>query len=89
MQEDEAVPPLEENSTPTLSISLRQVYEAVTSFKAGSAAGPSGLRGEHLKEARGRGEGGGERSSGYCSADLAGQCHGGRRGSEVITYAVT
>ena len=34
-----------------------QVYKAISSFKAGSAAGPSGLMGEHLKEARGKGEG--------------------------------
>ena len=51
-QEDEAVLPAEENSTPTLFILLRQVYEAVTSFKAGSAAGPSGLRGEQQLKGR-------------------------------------
>ena len=53
-QENETVPPAEDNITLALSISLRQ---AISSFKVGSAAGPSGLRGEHLKEARGKGEG--------------------------------
>ena len=33
------------------------MHEAVRGFKPGTAPGPSGLRGEHLKEARGRGEG--------------------------------
>ena len=60
-QEDKAVPPVAENTTPAIAISHIQVYEAVSSFKAGSAAGPSGLRGEHLMEARGKGDGRGAR----------------------------
>ena len=49
--------PEEAPSEPPFTCSSRQVYEAVRSFKAGTAAGPSGLRAEHLKEAKGRGEG--------------------------------
>jgi hypothetical protein len=56
-QVEVAAPPAEENSTPPIVLTSRQVYEAVRSFKAGTAAGPSGLRAEHLKEAKGRGEG--------------------------------
>ena len=51
-QVDKAVPLVAENTTPALAISHRQVYGAVSSFKTGSAAGLSGLRGEYLKEAR-------------------------------------
>jgi hypothetical protein len=56
-QVEVAAPPAGENTTPPISLSCRQIYEAIRSFKAGTAAGPSGLRGEHLKEAKGRGEG--------------------------------
>ena len=54
-QVEEAVLPPGENTNSALLISQRQVYNAIRSFKAGSAAGPSGLEGKHLKEARGRG----------------------------------
>ena len=50
-------PPQEENTVSPISFNSREVYEAIASFKAGTAAGPSGLKAEHLKEAKGRGEG--------------------------------
>ena len=56
-QVDDAVIPEEDITTPAITITSRQIYEAIDSFKAGSAAGPSGLRGECLKEARGKGRG--------------------------------
>ena len=56
-QVEEATLPAEENTTWPLAVSYRQVYEAIQSFIAGTAAGLSGLRAEHLKEAKGRGEG--------------------------------
>ena len=37
-----------------LQVGTQDVHEAVRGFKPGSAPGPSGLRGEHLKEAGGR-----------------------------------
>ena len=48
------VPPTPEevNSTPPITISSRQVYESIMGFKAGTAPGPSGMRAEHLKEAK-------------------------------------
>ena len=36
---------------------LQASYDAIMSFKSGTAPVPSGLRAEHLKEAKGRGEG--------------------------------
>jgi hypothetical protein len=56
-QREEAMPPTQENSTTPIILSSHQVYEAICSFKAGTAAGPSGLKAENLKEAKGRGEG--------------------------------
>ena len=47
----------EEPSESAFTCSSRQVYDAIMSFKSGTAPGPSGLRAEHLKEAKGRGEG--------------------------------
>ena len=44
--------PEEENTTPPITLTGRQVYEAIQGFKAGTAPGPSGLRAEHLKEAK-------------------------------------
>ena len=49
----EADPP----ETPPISVSSDEVADAVRGFRPGSAPGPSGLRGEHLKEVGGRGEG--------------------------------
>ena len=49
----EADPP----ETPPISVSSDEVHDAVRSFCPGSAPGPSGLRGEHLKEAGLRGDG--------------------------------
>ena len=56
-QAEVASPPQEEHSCPPILLTSREVYEAVRGFKSGTAAGPSGLRSEHLKEAKGRGEG--------------------------------
>ena len=39
------------------AVSYKQVSEASRSFKSRTAAGSSGLRAEHLKEAKGQGEG--------------------------------
>ena len=44
--------PQEEHSTAAIVVTSQQVYKAVWGFKPGSAPGPSGLRGEHLKEAK-------------------------------------
>ena len=51
-QLEAATPSVEELSTATLTLNSRQVHKAVWGFKPGTAPGPSGLRGEHLKEAR-------------------------------------
>ena len=40
-----------------ITLNSEEVGEAVKSFRPGSAPGPSGLRGEHLKEAGIRGDG--------------------------------
>ena len=45
-------PPAEDNPTPPIQLTTRQVYEAMMGFKAGTAPGPDGLRAEHLKEAK-------------------------------------
>ena len=44
--------PAEENPSQPITLTSRQVYEAIRGFKAGTAPGPSGLRAEHLKEAK-------------------------------------
>ena len=51
------MPPEAELNTPPITMSSREVFEATRGFKAGTAPGPSGLKAEHLKEAKGRGEG--------------------------------
>ena len=51
-QAEAATPPDEEPSTAALTLTSRQVHKAIWGFKPGTAPGPSGLRGEHLKEAR-------------------------------------
>ena len=54
-----APPPLPEGEpgSEPLSVSSQEVYEVIRGFKPGTAPGPSSLRGEHLKEMGGRGEG--------------------------------
>jgi hypothetical protein len=84
-QVEVAAPPTGENSTPPLALSSRQVRDAIMSFKAGTAAGPSGLRGEHLKEARGRGEGRGAAALGALTR-LVNAMAAGRVPKEVAPY---
>ena len=43
----------EEPEARPLTVTNREVYEAVRGFKLGTPPGPSGLMGEHLKEAGG------------------------------------
>jgi hypothetical protein len=40
---------------PPLTLVSQEVYKAINGLKAGTKAGPSGLRDEHLKKAKGRG----------------------------------
>ena len=44
--------PTQSNNTSPLQVSLKQVREAIQSFRPGTAPGPSGLRPQHLKEAK-------------------------------------
>ena len=44
--------PQEEHAVAALTLTSNQVFKAIWGFKAGTAPGPSGLRGEHLKEAK-------------------------------------
>ena len=43
--------------TAPITVNSEEVEEAIKSFRPGSAPGPSGLRGKHLKEAGFRGNG--------------------------------
>ena len=55
-QQDVPVAPEVGEEEPTITpvtVTTRDVYEAIRGFKPGTAAGPAGLRGEHLKEAKG------------------------------------
>ena len=51
-QVEEAALPQGEHSVAALILTSNQVFKAIWGFKAGTAPGPSGLRGEHLKEAK-------------------------------------
>ena len=56
-QAPQALPPQVPEEAPAaepLQVSNQDVHEAIRGFKPGSAPGPSGLRGEHLKEPGGR-----------------------------------
>ena len=75
----------EEQTVAPITISSREVYEAVRSFKPGTAPGPSGLRGEHLKEAKGRGEGRGAAALGNITR-LVNSMAAGKLPKEVSPY---
>ena len=68
-----------------IKIISRQVYEAIRSFKAGTAPGPSGIRSEHLKEAKGRGEGRGAAALGALCR-LVNTMAAGKVRKEVVPY---
>ena len=51
-QVQQAALPEGEPSAAALTLTSNQVFKAIWGFKAGTAPGPSGLRGEHLKEAK-------------------------------------
>ena len=53
----EPPPAVDAPEAPPISVSSDEVADAIKSFRAGSAPGPSGLRGEHLMEAGLRGDG--------------------------------
>ena len=53
-------PPEEPHSCPPIVVNSREVYKSIRGLKAGTVSEPSGMRAEHLKEAKGRGEGRGE-----------------------------
>ena len=51
-QVQEPALPEGEHSAAAITLTSSQVFKAIWGFKAGTAPGPSGLRGEHLKEAK-------------------------------------
>ena len=84
-QPEVASPPPEEISCRPVSMTSREVYEGVRGFKTGTAAGPSGLRAEHLKEAKGRGEGRGAAALGAVTK-LVNTMAAGKVPKEVAPY---
>ena len=75
----------QEQRAPPITLTSREVYEAISSFKPGTAPGPSGLRGEHLKEAKGRGEGRGAATLGNVTR-LVNSMAAGKVPVEVTPY---
>ena len=84
-QSEVAAPPPEEISCRPVSLTSREVYEAIQGFKTGTAAGPSGLRAEHLKEAKARGEGRGAAALGAVTK-LVNTMAAGKVPKEVAPY---
>ena len=84
-QVEAAAVPEGNHSVAPIKISSRQVYEAIRSFKAGTAPGPSGIRSGHLKEVKGRGEGRGAAALGALCR-LVNTMAAGKVRKEVVPY---